>query len=89
MIGHQTVAGAHDARIAASASFLHPGGRKMQLRSEVCDVLVSRTARRYGPWRSWAEADEFGVAERSTVESNVYVQPEEAAERGVVRCRGT
>ncbi len=35
------------------------------------------------------EADELRVAERSTFESNIYVQPEEAAERGVMRCCGT
>jgi hypothetical protein len=38
---------------------------------------------------SLAEADEVGVAERSTFESNIDVQPEEAAERGVMRCRDT
>ena len=41
------------------------------------------------PDAAWAEADELRVAERSTFESNIYVQPEEAAERGVMRCRGT
>jgi hypothetical protein len=41
------------------------------------------------PDAAWAEADELRVAERSTFESNIYVQPEEAAERGVKRCRGT
>jgi hypothetical protein len=41
------------------------------------------------PDAAWAEADELRVAERSTLESNIYVQPEEAAERGVMRCRGT
>ena len=34
------------------------------------------------PDAAWAEADELRVAERSTFESNIYVQPEEAAERG-------
>jgi hypothetical protein len=33
------------------------------------------------PDAAWAEADELRVAERSTFESNIYVQPEEAAER--------
>ena len=41
------------------------------------------------PDAAWAEADELRVAERSTFESNIYVRPEEAAERGVMRCRGT
>jgi hypothetical protein len=41
------------------------------------------------PDAAWAEVDELRVAERSTFESNIYVLPEEAAERGVMRCRGT
>lgn len=38
---------------------------------------------------AWAQDDELGVAERSTFESSIYVQREKAAERGVMRCRGT
>jgi len=41
------------------------------------------------PDAAWAEADELRAAERSTFEGNIYVQPEEAAERGVMRCRDT
>jgi hypothetical protein len=41
------------------------------------------------PDAAWAEADELRVAERSTFESNIHVRPEEAAERGVRRCRCT
>ena len=32
------------------------------------------------PDAAWAEADELRVAERPTFESNIYVQPKEAAE---------
>jgi hypothetical protein len=38
---------------------------------------------------AWVEVDELPVAERSSLENNIDVQPEEAAERGVMRCRDT
>jgi hypothetical protein len=34
------------------------------------------------PDAAWAEADELRVAERSTLESNIYVRPEETAGQG-------
>jgi hypothetical protein len=37
------------------------------------------------PDAAWAEADELRVAERSTLESNIYVRPEETAgDKGVM-----
>jgi hypothetical protein len=41
------------------------------------------------PDAAWAEVDELRVTERSTFESNIYVQPEGAVKRGVMRCRGS
>jgi hypothetical protein len=41
------------------------------------------------PGAAWAEADELRVAERSDPQIKSYARPEEVAERGVMRCRGT
>ena len=63
-------------------------GAAAAIRTLAADGNVTATAG-MSPDAAWAEADELRAAERSTFESNIYVQPEEAAERGVMRCRDT
>ena len=72
-------------------SFAHPTGLHVKAVGGSAEEQHGRMGQCSGmsPDAAWAEADELRVAERSTLESNTDVRPDEAAERGVMRCRST